>query len=209
LRRLFSKFTGVLACAIGTFTLVVASLYAAPGPPEGSATATVNQLLASIGKLRTTTNKVQRDKLIASIDASLAIQKLSEQALGAQWSKLDGPQQTYFVTLVKQLLEKIAYPNAAQFFSDFTVNDVDEEVQGTRHIVRTRVNRSESGAVSIDYVLEPEGGRWIVVDVILDRQSLAASITSQFQATLKSSSYKDLLAQMQARLAQAASVSSH
>jgi ABC-type transporter MlaC component len=56
--------------------------------------------------------------------------------------------------------------------------------------------------VAIDYLLEPMGGRWVIVDVILDRQSLLASMTSQIQATLRASSYRDLVAQMQTRLAQ-------
>jgi hypothetical protein len=42
----------------------------------------------------------------------------------------------------------------------------------------------------------------MIVDVILDHQSLVASMTSQIQATLKASSYRGLIDQMQTRLAQ-------
>ena len=169
---------------------------------NGSATATVNQLLATIGKLRTTTDPGDRDKLVTSIDASLAIQKLSQQALGAQWSKLDSKERTHFVVLVTLLLERIAYPNAARFFSSFKVKVLGEDAEGDRHTVRTLVTRPDGGAVAIDYILEPTDGRWLIVDVILDRQSLVASMTSQIQATLKASSYRGLVDQMKARLAQ-------
>jgi ABC-type transporter MlaC component len=169
---------------------------------NGSATATVNQLLATIGKLRTTTDPAERNKLITSIDASLAIQRLSQQALGAQWSKLDSTERAHFVTLVTQLLEKIAYPNAARFFSSFQVKVLGEDAEGGGHIVRTLVTRPDGGAVAINYILERTNGRWVIVDVILDRQSLVASMTSQIQATLKASSYPGLVAQMEARLAQ-------
>ena len=203
MRQAFSRFIGVSICAVAAFVLILTSLNASSAGSEGPATATVKQLLASIGKLRTTTNPGERDKLIASIDGSLAIEQLSERALGAQWSKLDAKERAHFVALVKQLLEKIAYPNAAQFFTGLSVDITGEEIQGDRHLVKSMVNRPDSGGVSIDYVMQRIGGRWMVADVILDRQSLGDSMASQFQATLKSSSYNDLVAQMQARLAQA------
>jgi ABC-type transporter MlaC component len=203
LRSVFSRFVGATICAIGAFVLILGSVNASSAVSEGPATTTVKQLLASIGKLRTTTNETQRDKLIASIDSSLAIEKLSERALGAQWSKLDAKERAHFIALVRQLLEKIAYPNASEFFNGLSVDIAGEENQGDRHVVKTTVNRPNSGAVSIDYVMERVGNRWIVTDVILDRQSLGDSMASQFQATLKSSSYNDLVAQMQARLAPA------
>jgi ABC-type transporter MlaC component len=184
------------------FLVVFATMQSSAATVNGSATAAVNQLLSTIGNLRTTTDPGERDKLIASIDASLAIQKLSQQALGAQWSELDSKERTHFVTVVTQLLEKIAYPNAARFFSGFQVKVLGEDAQGQRHIVRTIVARPGGGAVAIDYILEPRDGRWVIVDVILDRQSLVATMTSQLQATLKASSYRDLVGQMQARLAQ-------
>ena len=209
MRPVFSRFIGVSICVVAAFVLILCSLNASSAGSEGPATSTVKQLLASIGKLRTTTGPAQRDKLIASIDSSLAIEQLSERALGAQWSKLDSRERAHFTALVKQLLEKIAYPNAAEFFTGLSVDVIGEDVQGDRHVVKSMVNRPGSGAVSIDYVMQRIGGRWMVVDVILDRQSLADSMASQFQATLKSSSYNDLVAQMQARLAQAPPNPSH
>jgi phospholipid transport system substrate-binding protein len=208
LKPIFSRAIRALACAISLFFVGFATFQSSAATASGSATATVNRLLASIGKLRTTTDPGERDKLVTSIDTSLAIQKLSQQALGAQWSMLDSREQTHFVALVTQLLEKIAYPNAARFFSSFQVKVLGENAEGDRHTVRTLVTRPDGGAVSIDYILEPADGRWRIVDVILDRQSLAASMTSQIQATLKASSYRGLVDQMKARLAQNATGSS-
>jgi ABC-type transporter MlaC component len=202
LRPVFSRAIRALACATSLFLAVFATLQSSSATANGSATATVNQLLATIGKLRTTTDPGERHRLVTSMDASLAIQKLSQQALGAQWSKLDSRERTHFVALVTQLLEKIAYPNAAGFFSSFQVKVLGEEAEGGQHIVRTLATRPDGGAVAIDYILEPTDGRWLIVDVILDRQSLVASMTSQIQATLKANSYRGLVGQMQERLAQ-------
>jgi len=188
---------------------VLVAIRVSAGTADESATATVRQLLASIGKLRTTTDAAQKKMLIGSMDNSLAIEKLSRQALGAQWSKLAAPDRAHFVALVKELLEKIAYPNAAQFFSDFSIKILGEDASGDRRTVRTTVTRPEGGAVSINYILERINRRWTIVDVILDRQSLAASMTTQIQATLKSSSYQDLVKQLESRLMQAGYPPSH
>jgi ABC-type transporter MlaC component len=209
LRLEFSRITRGSVVAIALFGFILAAIRVSAGVGDGSATATVRQLLASIGKLRTTTDPAQRNKLNSSINSSLAIDKLSQQALGDQWGKLSPVQRGRFVALVRELLEKIAYPNASQFFSTFTVNFVGEVAKGPERVVKTTVKRSEGGAVSIDYVLDKIDGRWKVVDVILDRQSLAASMASQMQATLKSGSYEDLVAQMKARLAKPVPPASH
>jgi ABC-type transporter MlaC component len=201
LKPAFSRTIRALACATSLFLVAFSTWLSSAATINGSATATINQLLATIGKLRTTTDPGERDKLVSSIDASLATQKLSQRALGAQWSKLDSHERTHFVALVTQLLEKIAYPNAARFFSSFQVKVLGEDAEAGRHIVRTLVTRPDGGAVSIDYILEPTDDRWLIVDVILDRQSLVASMTSQIQATLKASSYRGLVDQMKARLA--------
>ena len=85
----FSRTIRALACATSLFLVAFSTWLSSAATINGSATATINQLLATIGKLRTTTDPGERDKLVSSIDASLATQKLSQRALGAQWSKLD------------------------------------------------------------------------------------------------------------------------
>ncbi len=169
-----------------------------PGPAE----IVVRQMLDSIGKLRTTTDRASRAKLISSIDASLALESLSQQALGAQWGKLDGAGREQFLDLMRELLEKLAYPHASDFFADLDVQFGREQPQGARRIVPTTVKRAEGGAVSINYVLQRTHGQWQVIDINLDGQSLAQSVTGQIQAVLRQSSYSSLIAQMKARLQQ-------
>ena len=167
-----------------------------PKPPE----TVVRQMIDSIRKLRTTEDRASRIKLISSIDDSLALDSLSQQALGAEWGKLDGAQRDQFLHLIRELLEKLAYPKASEFFADLDVQFEHEQAQGARHIVPTTVKRSEGGRVSITYVLRRTHGQWQVVDINLDGQSLAQSVTGQIQAVLRQGSYQSLIAQMKARL---------
>jgi phospholipid transport system substrate-binding protein len=167
-----------------------------PRPAE----AVVRQMIDSIRKLRTTTDRASRIKLISSIDDSLALDSLSQQALGAEWGKLDTDQRDQFLHLIRELLEKLAYPKASEFFADLDVQYGNEHPQGARRIVPTTVKRSDGGAVSITYVLQRTHGQWRVVDINLDGQSLADSVTGQIQAVFRQGSYQSLIDQMKARL---------
>jgi phospholipid transport system substrate-binding protein len=186
---------------VGIWLITILPLSAAsatenPRPAE----AVVRQMIDSIRKLRTTEDRAMRIKLISSIDDSLALDSLSQQALGAEWGKLDGAQRDQFVNLIRELLEKLAYPRASEFFADLDVQFGHEQAQGARRIVPTTVKRSEGGAVSITYVLQRTHGQWQVVDINLDGQSLAQSVTGQIQAVLRQGSYQGLIDQMKARL---------
>jgi ABC-type transporter MlaC component len=167
-----------------------------PRPAE----AVVRQMIDSIRKLRTTTDRASRTKLTSLINNSLALDSLSQQALGAEWGKLDSAQRDQFLHLIRVLLEKLAYPRASEFFADLDVQFEHEYQQGARRIVPTRVKRADGGAVSITYVLQRTHGQWQVVDIILDGQSLADSVTGQIQAVLRQGSYHSLIDQMKARL---------
>ena len=186
---------------VGIWLITILPLSAAsatenPRPAE----AVVRQMIDSIRKLRTTEDRAMRIKLISSIDDSLALDSLSQQALGAEWGKLDGAQRDQFLHLIRELLEKLAYPKASEFFADLDVQFGHEQAQGARRIVPTTVKRSEGGAVSITYVLQRTDGQWQVVDINLDGQSLAQSVTGQIQAVLRQGSYQGLIDQMKARL---------
>jgi phospholipid transport system substrate-binding protein len=171
-------------------------------PAAADPTDTVRQVVDSLRKLRTTTDSAARANKVASIDAALAIEPLCRQALGAQWSKLSSAEQKHFVSVILSLLHKIAYPKAAEFFSGLTIEYHGERPHADGRIVDTAVKRREGGEVSIDYVLEKTRGGWKIRDILLDRQSLAASVAGQIQGVLKQGSYADLVRQMEARLKQ-------
>ncbi len=184
--------------------LVPATIPSTPAASEnpGPAETVVRQMLDSISKLRTTENSATRNGLIKKIDGSLALDSLSQRAFGAQWGKLDTTQRARFAHLLRELLEKLAYPHASQFFTGLEVEFRREQVKDGQRVVPTTVKRREGGAVSIDYVLARTGPRWRVVDIVLDGQSLATNVEGQIQAVLKQGSYDRLMAQMEAKLKQ-------
>lgn len=193
----------IAALVIGIWLIAMRPCIAADADGNsGPAEIVVRQMIDSIRKLRTTDDPALRTKLIASINDSLALDLLSQQALGAESAKLDANERDKFAHLMRELLEKLAYPHASEFFADLDVQYGRERSEGARRAVPTSVKRSEGGAVSLNYVLQKTHGHWQVVDIDLDGQSLAANVTGQIQAVLKQGSYQSLIAQMKARLKQ-------
>jgi ABC-type transporter MlaC component len=175
---------------------------AAAAPTAADPTNTVRQVVESLRKLRTMPDSAARTDQIASIDAALAVQALCRQALGAQWSRISTAERAHFVEMIVILLHKIAYPKAAEFFSGLTVDYRGVRPHPGGQVVDTAVKRGDGGEVSIDYVMEKADGRWKIRDILLDRQSLAASVAGQIQGVLKQGSYADLVRQMEARIKQ-------
>ncbi len=179
---------------------------ASAAPAAADPTNSVRQVVESLRKLRTTTDSAARANRFASIDAALAVEPLCRQALGAQWSRISAAERMHFVSMILTLLHKIAYPKAAEFFSGLTVEYRGERPHpGGGQVVDTAVKRGDGGEVSIDYVMEKSDGRWKIRDILLDRQSLAASVAGQIQGVLKQGSYADLVRQMEARIKQTGS----
>jgi phospholipid transport system substrate-binding protein len=191
------------ALLIAAFASEAWSESALPGSHEPAEQA-VRHLIESIRHLEVVRDPAARSRTTESINQSLALGGVAEQALGPQWSNMSDEQRMQFVAMLSQVLERMAYPQASQFYSTLTTEYRGEEVTQNGTVVKTIVARPEGGAVSIDYLVISSDGRQKIADVNLDGQSLAQSISAQIQTALKNGSYELLMQQMQARLAQPA-----
>ncbi len=80
-----------------------------------------------------------------------------------------------------------------------------EQPRGSVRAAQTTVTRKEGGAISINCLLAEQRGRFRIVEIELDDQSLAHNVESQVQAVLKQGTYHSLVAQMEAHLKQPSS----
>lgn len=201
----------VRACPAVVRIAVLAALCVGLLPLRGAAaetpSAVVHRLIDSMKKLGSAGDCGQKTRVVESVNQTLAIGVLARDALGPAWTRLDRRERKRFVSLLTQVLEKVAYPRAMDFFAGLEVIYRGEDRDGTRRIVRTAVTRPDSGEVRIDYLLARIEGRWQIVDVVLDRQSLADGVRDHFQKLLKEGSYEDLVKRLKARLDRAANVS--
>ncbi|MGH7865073.1 MAG: ABC transporter substrate-binding protein [Candidatus Binataceae bacterium] len=162
----------------------------------------VRHLIDSIKRLGSVRDSAERVQVTDSINRSLALNGVAERALGPQWSSMSDAQRLQFVLLLSRTLERLAYPQASQFYSTLKTEYRGQESTPAGTVVKTMVARPEGGAVSIDYLVVHRDGRRQIADVILDGQGLAGSIASQIHSVVTNGSYELLMQQMQAQLAQ-------
>jgi ABC-type transporter MlaC component len=192
----------LVLCAAGAMTFATSTAAARAEQRQGPGEAIVRQAIDSLRKLRTINDGAQRAAIVRSLHDTLALDTLAPEALAAQWGKLDAAERKHFVSLLRELLEKLAYPRASEFFSEIDVAFEGEKARGNARMVKSVAKRKDGGAIAMNYTLAPEHGRLRIVDIELDGQSLRHQVTTQIDAVLKQGSYQTLVDQMEARLKQ-------
>lgn len=163
-------------------------------------TDTVKNLLDAVRSFNqgaTPTVNAEAQKIV---EGTLPIPDLSKEVLGPHWTKLSAAEQKSFVQLLRDLLQKVAYPKSAEFFGDLTIDFVGERIMGAESMVETTVSHPKEGQVTIEYKLRKIGDRWTLSDVLLDEVSLVTNVRTQMQQVIAKESYQGLLKRMREKL---------
>lgn len=146
--------------------------------------------------------KAQR-VLLDSIDNSLALDLLAQEALGPQWDKLSATERHHFVTVFTESLEKLAYPRAAAALSAVRVNYLGTQKQGAGEVVRTAIANEGGGQMPLDFAVVRRGTRWQITDAMMDGMSLSKVVSTRIQQSLQEQGYKKLVEDLQTQNASA------
>jgi ABC-type transporter MlaC component len=87
-----------------------------------------------------------------------------------------------------------------RFLGERTTTYVGESSDGQWALVRTRLISEKDGEMPVEYRLSTVGGRWTLVDIVVDGVSLAANYRVQFTKIIRTSSYQTLLQRMRKRV---------
>lgn len=136
------------------------------------------------------------------VEETLALPDLTKRVLGPQWEKLSPGEQKNFRQLLVDLLQKIAYPKSAEFFTDLQVNYGSEKVNGSEAVVETQMHHPQEGQVTVEYHLKQKDAHWVITDILLDDVSLITSVRSQMQQVINKESYQGLVKRMREKLAE-------
>jgi len=161
---------------------------------------TVKNLLGAVRAYNKDSGGVTKTDAQKVVEETLPIQDLSKEVLGPHWGKLDSSEQKSFVQLLKDLLQKVAYPKSAEFFGDLQIDFVGERVMGTDAVVETTVSHPREGQVTIEYKLHQSKSQWTLTDVLLDSVSLVTNVRTQMQQVISKESYQGLLKRMREKL---------
>lgn len=167
-----------------------------PGDPA----ATVQSLLSAVRVLAEPGNKKAETDAIEQISGTFDIAGLSRACLRKTWEKLPPEEQKNFVSLFREVLEKVAYPKSAKFFTDTEV-EVEEVTRENRKAeVLTLAVHPEEGEVEVGYCLEWLDGKWLIEDILLDGVSLRLDFRGQTQKILREESYEELKRRLREKL---------
>jgi phospholipid transport system substrate-binding protein len=162
--------------------------------------ATVQSLLSAVSVLSETKDPKAEAEAVKRISGTFDVVGLSRACLQKTWDELSGEERKNFVSLFKEVLEKIAYPKSAKFFTDTEV-EVEEIIrENGKAEVSTLVVHPEEGEVEVGYCLELLDGTWLIEDILLDGVSLRLDLRSQTQKILREESYEELKRRLREKL---------
>jgi phospholipid transport system substrate-binding protein len=162
--------------------------------------ATVQSLLSAVSVLSETKDPKAEAEAVKRISGTFDVVGLSRACLQKTWDELSGEERKNFVSLFKEVLEKIAYPKSAKFFTDTEV-EVEEIIrENGKAEVSTLVVHPEEGEVEVGYCLELLDGTWLIEDILLDGVSLRLDLRSQTQKILREESYERLKRRLREKL---------
>ena len=122
----------------------------------------------------------------------------ARRALGRHWNGRTPGEQAEFVELFADLLDRAYFSKVDQYQGE-RVRYVDESIEGSEAVVKTRIVTSKGSEVPVDYRLHLAAGRWLVYDVNIEGVSLVANYRTQFNKIVQTESYESLVQKLRAR----------
>ncbi|HYR79377.1 MAG TPA: ABC transporter substrate-binding protein [Candidatus Dormibacteraeota bacterium] len=120
--------------------------------------------------------------------------EMGKEALGQHWSSLTPAQQTEFLALFHELLER-TYVQKLLLFENPDFVYVGEQRSGADAVVDTKIVTSRD-QFDIRYQLRPDGAAWMATAITVEDVSLTANLGSQLNDMLSRMSVDDVLSLM-------------
>ncbi len=182
-------------------TAILVALLVRLGPPSALAAApqervrqTQLQGSAKERDRRERVGKVMRD--------SFDFRAMARESLGSHWASLSAEQQDEFAGLFGQLFERSYNRLVLRFLGDSTTTYGAESVEKNGAVVHTTLLRKNTDELPADYRLTSAGGLWKISDVVVDGVSLAGNFHAQFEKTIRTASYDELVKRIRTKLAE-------
>jgi phospholipid transport system substrate-binding protein len=123
--------------------------------------------------------------------------EISRRALARHWPTLQRDEQTEFVTLFRDLLER-AYLTQVETVGNEKILFLGESSEGNgAAIVRSKVVTRQGAEIPLDYRMHLLDGRWRIYDVVVQGISFIASYRTQFDRVIRAESYSSLRERLQ------------
>lgn len=132
--------------------------------------------------------------------------EMARRTLSRHWAGRTPAQQTEFVTLLVDLLER-SYVARIEAYAGEKVTYVGESIDGEYALVRSKISTPRRRQdTTVDYRLHLRDRRWKVYDVLVDGVSLVSTYRSEFNRVIAGSSYNALVSALKNRRLQVKTV---
>jgi phospholipid transport system substrate-binding protein len=183
--------------------------------PAGSPTRAIQDLEDKTDDYKTGANLTPEEKAKNVqikhdiITGTFDIRELCRLSLDKHWDERSASEQTQFVNLMTQLLERKAILSKEQSKTrgqKYYVKYLGEtflDPQKTRARVRSQAHvPKEQVTVGLDYKLVKQGGQWKIFDVIVDDASLVDNYKFQFNSIITKHGYPELISRINKKLSE-------
>ncbi len=142
----------------------------------------------------------RRARIRSIVKERFSFEEMAKRSLGRHWRKRSKEERNEFVKLFSSLIEN-SYIDRIEQYSNEKVLFLNEKVIGRKAEVRTKVVSAKGTEIPINYRLfKDRSGRWRVYDVVVEGVSLVRNYRTQFDKTIRSSSYEDLVKDLRAKV---------
>jgi phospholipid transport system substrate-binding protein len=118
--------------------------------------------------------------------------EISRRALSRHWQARTPEEQSEFVALFSDLLER-SYLNRIEAYAGEKITFTGESLDGSYATVRSKVVTQRRTETALDYRMHIRDGRWRVYDVLIDGVSFVSTYRSQFDRVIQAESYASLV----------------
>jgi phospholipid transport system substrate-binding protein len=123
--------------------------------------------------------------------------EISKRALARHWQTLQREEQTEFVALFRDLLERAYLTQVETASGSEKIAFIDESIENGLATVRSKVVTRQGKEIPLDYRLHVRDGSWRIYDVAVQGISFIASYRTQFDRVIRAESYSSLRERLQ------------
>lgn len=132
------------------------------------------------------------DRLREIVYPLFDFREMAMRALGSYWRRISPQQQSQFVAVFTELLEK-SYADKIDLYDGQRVVYAAESTDQNFAQVDTKILAKDGQTFSVVYKLHRMEGKWRIYDVVVENISLVNNYRSQFNRVIGNKSFEELI----------------
>lgn len=185
---------GVVAAALAV-VMLLAPLQASAAGAKETVEVQVNKVLKALADpgFKDQPRDAKIAKIRSIVNEIFDYTELSKRTLGREWPKFNPQQQTEFVKLFGDLLEKTYADRLLSYSNEKVVFEKESALRDDQSEVTSNIITGDGKKIPLDYRMIRKDGNWRVYDVIIEGISLVKNYRDQFRDILAKDQPEEVL----------------